>query len=167
MRTEDLHKELVQLYPHLLHYGLLLTGARSDAEDVVHEAMVRCLRRASRVEVRHLGGFMRKLVTNEYLRMKTRQRRSSVPIDARLELARGADYVIDLRGEVAYLLALLTPRERAVILCRYYLDLTEAASAEALGCSNGTVKKLHFRAMRKMRAVEPVELVEHARTGVS
>jgi RNA polymerase sigma factor (sigma-70 family) len=49
----------------------------------------------------------------------------------------------------------LPPRQRAVIALRYYEDLTEAETAEVLGCSVGTVKSQASRAMSKLRLLVP------------
>jgi len=48
-------------------------------------------------------------------------------------------------------LAVLPPRQRAVIVLRYYEDLSEAQIAEALGCAPGTVKSLSFAAIGTLR----------------
>jgi DNA-directed RNA polymerase specialized sigma24 family protein len=48
------------------------------------------------------------------------------------------------------------PRQRAVIVMRYYLDLSEADTAAALGCVVGTVKSQSTKAMRRLRTlIEP------------
>lgn len=56
-------------------------------------------------------------------------------------------------------LRLLPPKQRAVVVLRYYEDLPEAAIAEALGCSPGTVKSHASRALRTLRAhLTPADL---------
>jgi RNA polymerase sigma factor (sigma-70 family) len=45
----------------------------------------------------------------------------------------------------------LSHRERAVVVCRYYLDLSEQQTAEELGVALGTVKSTNARALRKLR----------------
>ena len=46
----------------------------------------------------------------------------------------------------------LPPRQRAVIVLRYYEDLTEQQSATVLGCSIGTIKSQHAKALKKLRS---------------
>ena len=61
---------------------------------------------------------------------------------------------------VASALAGLTRGQRAVIVLRYFDDLTEAQTAAALGCSVGTVKSQHARALAVLRTSKPLaELV--------
>jgi RNA polymerase sigma factor (sigma-70 family) len=49
----------------------------------------------------------------------------------------------------------LAPRQRAVIVLRYYEDLTETQTAEALGIAVGTVKSQSRDALRRLREVLP------------
>lgn len=58
---------------------------------------------------------------------------------------------VDLRDSPVRLLTQLPPRQRAVIVARYWEQLTEAESARALGCSVGTVKSATSRALRRLR----------------
>lgn len=58
-------------------------------------------------------------------------------------------------------LAALGPRQRAVVVLRYWLDLTEAETAAALGCSVGTVKSQASRALARLR--QSPDLVEGGR----
>ena len=55
---------------------------------------------------------------------------------------------MDLRAS----LGVLPPRQRAVIVLRYFLDLSEAQTADALGCSVGTVKSQASKAINQLRA---------------
>jgi RNA polymerase sigma factor (sigma-70 family) len=52
-------------------------------------------------------------------------------------------------------LRVLTPRQRNVVVLRYFEDLTEAQSAEVLGVSVGTIKRLHFDALARLRSAAP------------
>jgi RNA polymerase sigma factor (sigma-70 family) len=60
-------------------------------------------------------------------------------------------------------LAQLAPRQRAVVVLRYFDDLSETAAAEALGCSVGTVRSQTFKAIARLRALAP-ELLEEVRS---
>lgn len=61
-----------------------------------------------------------------------------------------ADQVGDRQLLVAALLA-LTPRERAVLVLRFFEDLSERDTAQALGVGVGTVKSTSSRALAKLR----------------
>jgi RNA polymerase sigma factor (sigma-70 family) len=58
---------------------------------------------------------------------------------------------VDLRDALIRLLLQLPPRQRAVIVLRYWEQLTETESAEALGCSVGTIKAAASRGLARMR----------------
>ena len=62
----------------------------------------------------------------------------------------GAD-VVDLRDALVRLLRQLPPRQRAVIVLRYWEQRTEAETAALLGCSEGTVKSAASRGLRQLR----------------
>lgn len=52
----------------------------------------------------------------------------------------------------------LPPRQRAVLVLRYFLDLSEADTARALGCTTGTVKSTAAKALARLRVrMEPLE----------
>ena len=57
----------------------------------------------------------------------------------------------ETRAELLDALARLTPRQRAVLVLRYFNDLTEAQTAEVLGCSPGTVKSNASRGLARLR----------------
>lgn len=71
------------------------------------------------------------------------------------EISWGALAGTDDRLELVRALGGLPPRQRAVLVLRYFDDLTEAEVASTLGCSLGTVKSTHSRALEKMRALVP------------
>ena len=60
---------------------------------------------------------------------------------------------LETRAELLDALARLTPRQRAVLVLRYFNDLTEAQTAEVLGCSPGTVKSNASRGLARLREV--------------
>ncbi|MCI1261871.1 MAG: sigma-70 family RNA polymerase sigma factor [Tetrasphaera jenkinsii] len=69
----------------------------------------------------------------------------------------------DRRIDLAAALARLTPRQRALLICRFYEDLTETQAAQALGISPNTVKSQTRRALARLRDLAP-ELLTQAET---
>jgi RNA polymerase sigma factor (sigma-70 family) len=67
------------------------------------------------------------------------------------------------RDEMVRFLQELPPRQRAVLVLRYYEDLTEAQTADALGCSIGTVKSQSSRAVATLRERMGLAAVEGSR----
>jgi RNA polymerase sigma factor (sigma-70 family) len=79
---------------------------------------------------------------------------SSTAVD---EPARDVLAGLETRDELLAALALLTPRQRAVLVLRYFNDLTEPQVAEVLGCSTGTVKSNASRGLARLReALSPI-----------
>ncbi len=62
---------------------------------------------------------------------------------------------VDRRILLDQALAALTPRQRAVVVLRYYDDLTERDTADAMGVSVGTVKSQTSLALRRLREAAP------------
>lgn len=147
----------------LSRMGYLLTGDASLAQDLVQEALTRAYARWGRIEPGREFAYLRRTMAN----LRTdwwRRRRYEVVAD----MTASADdaspprvwqpdpyAAVDDRDELLDRLALLTPRERTIVVLRFYNDLTEAAVASELGVSLGTVKSTCSRALARL-AKEPV-----------
>jgi RNA polymerase sigma factor (sigma-70 family) len=70
----------------------------------------------------------------------------------------GLDDEVAERAAVWALVQLLPPRQRATVVLRYYEDLSEAQTAEVLGCSIGTVKAASSRAVARLRVLHAEEV---------
>jgi RNA polymerase sigma-70 factor (sigma-E family) len=141
--------------PAVLRFAAVLAGNRADAEDVVQEVMIRVHRdwdRLSRLDRPEL--YIRKMVVNEFLSTRRRLWRL-VPsgrggeVDHRVT----PDYATGHAERDALLaeLAKLPPRQRAVLVLRYYEGLPDTAIAELLGCAPGTVRSCASRALITLR----------------
>ena len=146
-------------WPSMVRLAYGLTGDLGHAEDVAQAAFARAY--ASWARVRRTDdpdAYVRKIVVNEN-RNRFRKRRvaekltGSVLIDVAWTDATG-EY--DERSALIAALQRLGPRQRAVIVLRYWMDLTEHETAAALNCSVGTVKSQASRALATLR--ESIEL---------
>jgi RNA polymerase sigma-70 factor (sigma-E family) len=137
----------------LLRTAYLLTGSHEDAEDLVQVALVKAVPHWSRIAVRP-EPYIRKILARESVSRWRRRRWREVATDELPELAvapQDPGDSLDLREA----LARLAPRQRAVIVLRFYEDLTERQTAEALGVGVGTVKSQTRDALARLRDLAP------------
>ncbi|MQA25443.1 MAG: SigE family RNA polymerase sigma factor [Micromonosporaceae bacterium] len=135
----------------LCRVGYLLTGDAGRAEELTQDALARTYRVWKRVRQDDAYAYTRRVLVNLHIDWWRRRRRervvAHVPERAGGDpTARSAD-----RDALDRALRDLTRRERGVIVLRYYLDLTEAQTADELGISVGTVKSTTSRALKKLR----------------
>lgn len=145
----------------LLRFAYLLTGDRYLAEDLSQEALVRAHRRWSSIERADPEPYLRKAIVRQYL--SWRRRRSSTEtvlaeFPDRPDPSRATDHVVE-RDEMWSMLRALPRAQRAVLVLRYYEDLTDAAISEVLGCSESTVRVHAFKALKRLRAANFPQLI--------
>ncbi|MFJ6200015.1 SigE family RNA polymerase sigma factor [Micromonospora sp. NPDC092111] len=136
----------------LVHAAFLMTGNHHQAEDAAQTALVRTYASWSRIRDNDAYGYARKVLVNHLVDGWRRPIRE-YPSDDLPEQRRGdvADEVVTRRW-LHDILAALSPRERAIVVLRYYFDLPEAQVARELDVSVGTVKSTSSRALEKLRA---------------
>ena len=152
MRDEAGFRAFVETHGAALqHAARLLTGDHHRAEDLVQTALVRLATRWGRVDA-PLAYARRTLVT-AHIDSTRRRWWGERPTETLPETPEvdGALASSDHRDELRRLLAELTPRERAVVVLRYYCDLSERETAETLGLPLGTVKSSCARALTRLR----------------
>ncbi len=143
--------------PGLLRAAYLLTGDSQLAEDLVQNALVKtslAWRRLERQE--NADAYARRVLYNQQVSWWRRRRVQEVLDEAVPEQA-GSDVYggVDLRLSLRAALLALPARQRAVIVCRYFDDLSEAETAEVLDMAIGTVKSQAHRALAALRATIP------------
>lgn len=138
----------------LFRAAYLMVGDHALAEDLLQEALTKTYVAWPRLrDVNNAEAYTRKAITTtaiSWWRRKSwqnEQPRGDVP--ERVGTGHGDD--IADRDWLWQELHNLAPRQRAAIVLRYYEDLTEAQTAEALGCSVGTVKSQVFDGLKKLR----------------
>lgn len=137
----------------LLRYAHVLTGSPERAQDLVQDALTGAWRRWDRIAAGSPEGYVRTSILHGYLGSYRRVGRWEQPSpslpDGRVE--DHSDAAVD-RDAVVAALAQLPPRMRAVLVLRYFEDMTEAQAAAAMGVSVGTVKSTASKALAKLRA---------------
>jgi RNA polymerase sigma-70 factor (sigma-E family) len=141
------HRQAVRL-------AYLLTSDPHQAEDIVAEAFAKVYVRWQRGDVRDVGAYLRRAVANEansklrrrYLERREAQRRAGDERGVRTVDDDAADH-----DQVWQAIQRLPDRQRKAVVLRYYEDLSEAETAEILGCSVGTVKSQVSRGLTRMQ----------------
>lgn len=151
--TEDAFDAFVQSRgTALLRYGVLLFENRRDAEDALQDALARTWQRWDRLAEASPDAYVRRCLLNAArdASRRTKVRIAAVPrLFVRPPVA-DTDPVDERHGLLA-VLRTLPPRQRAVVLLRYWLDVPEADVAAELGCSVGTVKSQASRGLAALR----------------
>lgn len=136
----------------LLRSAWLLTGNWASAEDLVQNALARVWPRWSAIAPPARLSYVRRTMMSLFLNEKRRRWSGEVPFEVVPDSAVVADPA-DLRASVRSALDALPPRQRAVVVLRYFVDLTEADTAAALDCSVGTVKSTASAALARLRTM--------------
>ena len=150
--------------PRLMGAALSLTGHRQDAEDLLQETLAKVILKWS--SVNHADSpdaYVRRVMVNTFISGK-RRKSSGELVSHDVVTAEwrgrgnghaGHGHEGDLvaRDHMWQLLATLPPRQRAVLVLRYYDDLPDAQIAEVLGCSAVSVRVAAHRAMSTLREV--------------
>lgn len=143
---------------HLLRVALLMTGDEPRAEDLVQDALTQVAMRWSRLRTGNPDAYARTVIYHGNITWWRRRRREVLTGELVDLPAPGQPE--ERRLLVRRALATLTPRQRAVVVLRYFEDLTERDAAQVLGVSVGTVKSQTHLALRRLREAAP-ELAEY------
>jgi RNA polymerase sigma-70 factor (sigma-E family) len=164
---EDFRRYVAERSPALLRTAYLLTGDRAAAEDVLQSALTNAYRHWGRL--RRLGrpdAYVRRIMVNErrswWRRTGNRELLVGEPPEraGRDEAAGVAEHDLVWQAVLG-----LPPRTRAVLVLRYWEDLSEADTAAALGCSIGTVKSQASRGLRRLQELLAPDPATAARDG--
>lgn len=146
----------------LLRTAVLLTGDHHRAEDLVQDALAKVAARWERLRHEAPEAYARQVIVRTNISW-WRKRRREVVADPGDHAVTGGEPSVDRRILLDAALGRLTPRQRSVVVLRYYDDLPERATADVLGVSVGTVKRTTHDALRRMRESSPelAELLGH------
>lgn len=155
MADEDWFAELERFVQargdSLLRQAVLLTGGREAGEDLLQEALVRLLGHWSTIKGDPEGYVRRTLYNLATDRWRRRRRRPEVRAAEPGEERSDEGSELYLHVQVVEALSQLPPRQRAVLVLRYFADASEAETAAMLGCSVGSVKAAASRGLARLR----------------
>ena len=139
--------------PSLFRTAYLMAGDHQLAQDLLQEALVKTLIAWPRLRDRaNLEAYTRRIIVTTSISWRRRRsfhERPSGTLPERSEPDQ-AEAVVTHDAVVAALLT-VPPRQRAAIVLRYYQDLTEAQTAEVMGCSVGAVKSQVSAGLKRLR----------------
>ena len=139
----------------LLRYGYLLSGNPHDAADLTQEAVIRLHRAWPRVRQKQAPeGYTRMIMARLHIsiwRLRRRERLDwALPETAQLDVLPSG-----IEEDLWRALGALPRKQRAVLVLRYYEDLTDAEIADVLGVSRGTVRSHASLGLAKLRSAVP------------
>ena len=155
MQARDPAEEITALYEtHALGFvklAVLMTGDQPAAEDIVQDAFLGLYRRWDSVrEPDKVLSYIRSSVLNGCRTFhRVRYRRERIVLDPQADADSAEDLAVlgDTNRAVLAAIRRLSPRQREAVVLRYYLDMTENQTAQAMGVSLGAVKSATFRGL--------------------
>ncbi|MET7420406.1 SigE family RNA polymerase sigma factor [Dactylosporangium sp. NPDC005555] len=159
MDDEEGFREFVRArLPRLSRAAYLLAGGHAQAEDLLQSALIKAADHWGKVsKAGDPEAYVRKILYHEHIRSWRRRRflehsTADVPEKAAVGDETGR---AELRLVLEQALAKLTRRQRAVVVLRYFEDLSEADTAQVMGTSIGTVKSQTSHALGRLRVLAP------------
>ena len=153
--SEDLERFVATRGEHLTRTAVLLAGGREAGEDLFQAALERLLPRW-----KSLGGdaegYLRRTLANLAVDGHRRRARWERALPLLRAESKGADDPmsgVDMRDALVRALLQLPPRQRAVLVLRYWEQMSEAETAAELGWPEGTVKSASARGLRRLREI--------------
>ncbi|MGI8523021.1 MAG: SigE family RNA polymerase sigma factor [Nocardioides sp.] len=164
-RDADFSAYLAARQASLLRTAYLLTGDRHQAEDLTQTAFAKLYLSWDKVRDRDsIDGYVKRILVNEHNSLWRRAwKRREVAVERMPESEHHDEYDDGLGSALWAVVQTLPTRARAVVVLRYYEELSEAETAQLLGVSVGTVKSQTSRAMALLRARTPDHLNVHPR----
>jgi RNA polymerase sigma-70 factor (sigma-E family) len=153
--TEGFEEFFHATWARLFRTTYAVAGDAASAEDALQAAYAKAFASWRRVRAAdHPEAYVRRMAVNEVLGTRRRPAfRRERYVDAEPAPSPSPEPSLVDRDAVWRAVSSLPPRQRAVVVLRYYEDLSEAEIAEVLGCSRGTVKSQAFDALARLRAL--------------
>jgi RNA polymerase sigma-70 factor (sigma-E family) len=136
----------------------LLTGDHGHAQDLLQNALTKTASRWATLRDGNPEGYTRRVLYTEFVSAWRRRRKVTEVAQELLPERPHPDDESERairRIALQRALALLAPRQRAVLVLRYFEDHTETQTADLLGCTTGTVKSTAHHALARLRDLAP------------
>lgn len=151
--AEEIERFFIDRGDQLMRTAVLLTGSRDAAQDLLQTALERLMRHWRSLNG-DAEGYLRRTLYNlaaDGFRRQGRLRRKLLLLQAGTRTSVDSTAEVDLRDALVRLLLQLPPRQRVVLVLKYWEQLSEAEIAASLGWPEGTVKSVTFRGLRRLR----------------
>lgn len=139
----------------LLRFAYVLSGDRYLAEDLVQEVLAKIHRRWHRMEhVEQRNAYIRSAIVRQFLSWRRRLSSRERPVSGVPERSGTGPDTANAHADreaMWQMLATLPARQRAVLVLRFYEDMSDAAIAEAVGCREATVRTHAARGLARLR----------------
>lgn len=155
MESSDGFNEFVaENSKRLLRAGWLLTGDAGLAEDLVQATLSKCWRRWVKISPHTRSAYVQRVLVTTWIAGRKRKWAGEIPSEIGDAQSPTSDALRAAELRIVLLAAMepLAPRQRATLVLRYFLDLSEADTASALGCSIGSVKTHAARGLAALRS---------------
>lgn len=164
---QDFAEFVAARWAALYRLTYLLTASPTAAEDLLQTSLEKAYVRWARIGgMDHAEAYVRRMIANTFVSSRRRAWVREEPRDRLPEAESSAEGALLDRALLWPLVCALPDRQRAVIVLRYYEDMSEADIATTLGCAAGTVKSQSSAAMRSLRrALAAAGVEEGAREG--
>ena len=161
VRDEEFTAYLHARQPNLLRTAYLLTGDRHQAEDVLQNSLAKLYLAWDKVrDANSVDAYVRRIMVNENNSLWRRgwKKREFTPEHLPEPSPHRDEYDEGNSAELWRVVQTLPPKARAVVVLRYYEQLSESETADVLGISVGTVKSQCSRALSALRDRVPAQL---------
>lgn len=150
LESEALQRAFERHYVRLVRFCVLLSASQHLGEDLAQEAFVRAARKVPLIPDPDQQKYLRVTALNAWrngLRRRRLERQHVYRADQEIPVT----LAVEVHDALWRAIVGLPPRQRAVVVLRYYEDLSERETARVLGCSVGTVKSQASKAIRKLK----------------
>jgi len=151
----EFERFLAERADRLMKTAVLLAGSREAGQDLLQTALERLLRHWRRLDG-DPEAYLRRTLCNlaaDGARRRGRLQRKLLLLRAEAQASPDTTASVDLRDALVRLLLQLPARQRAVLVLRFWEQLTEAETAAVLGWPEGTVKSATARGLRRLRGL--------------